>query len=143
RLGRALRAVRTEIPAGLERAMAMRTAAADALAALRTREEIDADSAPALRAQRPHLPHLGHHAQQFFRRRDAGLHLCKTILAERDHPAGNRRVADLILRRFRGDQPPQLVGDAHHFVDADATAVSRVIALVAADRLEEDEPGGR
>src|SRR5207248_9689623 len=50
RLGAAC-AVRTEIPAGLQRSPAMRATAADPFAALRTRVEIDADRRAAAGAQ--------------------------------------------------------------------------------------------
>src|SRR5262249_33442297 len=130
RLGTA-RAVRTEVPAGLQRAPAMRASAADPLAALRARLEIHADRRAPAGTQRALVAHFGHHAQQFLSGRDAALHLREPVLAERDHPAGDRAVADLILRRARRDQPPQLVVDAHHLVDADAASIAGVVALIA------------
>src|SRR5438034_422716 len=65
------RAIRTEVPARLQRAAAVRTAAAQPLAALRAREKVDADRRAAPGAQRPHLPHFGDDAQQLLGRGDA------------------------------------------------------------------------
>src|SRR6185436_6173448 len=136
---RAARAIRTEIPAALQRAAAVRAAAALALAAARTRDEIDADRRPAPRAERPHLAHFGDDAQELLGRRDAALHFREAVLAEGDHPVGHGDVAELRFGFPRGNRAAQLVVDAHHLVDADASLVSRVIALLAADGLVEPD----
>src|SRR6185295_5957931 len=126
---------RAEIPPGLQRPATVRTAASQALAALRARVEVDADGRTTPATQRAHLAHLGDHAQQLLGSGDAALHLRQPVFAERDHAAGDRRLADLIFGRLRRDEPAQLVGDAHHLVDADAAAVAGVIALIATDRF--------
>src|SRR5438067_751160 len=64
RFGGRARTKRTKVPAGLQRAAAVRASTAEPLAALRTRVEIDSDGGPAAGAQRTHLAHFGHHAQQ-------------------------------------------------------------------------------
>ena len=120
----------------------MRAAAAQTLAARRTREEVDADRCAAPGTERPHLAHFGDDAQQLFGRRDSALHLREPVFAEADHAAAERRFPDLVLGRPRRDQPAHLVGDTHHFVDADAAAIPGVIALVAPDRLVERDRRG-
>src|SRR4029077_8969600 len=132
---------RTVVPTRLQRSAAVRTAAAQPLAALRTRVEIDTHRAAALRAEGPHLAHFGHDAKQLLGRRDAALDLRQTVLAERDHAAHHRRLANLIFGRLGLNQPPQLVGDPHHFVNPDAAAVAGVIALIATDRFVERNHG--
>src|SRR5205823_3110657 len=94
RLG-ASRAVRAEVPSRLKRASTVRTPAALPLAALRARDEVDADSRAAARAERAHLANFGHNAQQFFRRRDAAFHFGEPVLAQSDHAARRGDVADL------------------------------------------------
>ncbi len=136
RLGRP-RAIRTEIPSRLKRTAAVRTPAAQPAAALRARREVDAHRRAAPRAQRAHLAHFGDDAQQFLRGRLAALDLREPILAEADHAARERRVAQRIFRPARGNQAAELVGDAHHLVEADAAPIAGVVALVAAGRLVE------
>src|SRR5580765_2976588 len=63
------REVRTEVTDWLQRAPAMRTAAALPLSAMLTRDEINTHRRRATRAHGPHRANLGHDAEQLFRRR--------------------------------------------------------------------------
>src|SRR5262249_51205763 len=117
---RPTRAVRTEIPTGLQGAATVWTAAALTFSAMRTRHKIDADRRAASHAKRTDFANLGDHPQQLFGCRDATLHFRESVFAEAHHAAGNGRVADLRLGGARRDRSTQLVGHAHHFVDPDA-----------------------
>ncbi len=98
RFGRAS-AVRAEVPSRLQRAPAVRAAAAQAASALRTRKEIDANRRAASRAERAHLAHFRDDSQQFLGGRLSALDLRQPVLAEADHAARERRVAQRLFRR--------------------------------------------
>src|SRR5258705_176169 len=138
---RALRAVRTELPSGLQRTMAVRAPAADAVAARRARGEVGRDAGAAFGAGRARFAHFRDDSQQLVRRGHAGFHLQQAVFAERDHAGADRRVPQLRFRSLLRDHASQLVGDRHDFVDADAAAVARVIALLAADGAIERQRG--
>src|SRR5207302_4755720 len=112
------RAVGTELPPGLQRAAALRAAGVEAVPAVGAGHEVDADRRVAAGAQRPDLFHLGDDAEELFGAGRAGLDLRQRVLAERDHAAGDRGVADDVFARLRRDEAADLVVDAHHFVDA-------------------------
>src|SRR5262249_25370570 len=74
-------------------------------------------------------------AHDLFDGRDAVHHLAQAAPAQRDHPFVNRLAPELEARRADENQLAQLLADLHHFVQADAALVARLVALLAAGAL--------
>ena len=74
------------------------------------------------------------HGHHFLERGDALLHLPQPGLPQVAHAFAPRLVGDFDRVAAAHDQPPHLVGDRHHLIDADAALVAGAPAAVAADR---------
>src|SRR5262249_60105390 len=70
-------------------------------------------------------------ARDFFDRGDAFHHLQQAAPAQRDHPVVDRLAPELERRGADEDQLADLLGDFHHLVEADASAVAGVVVAVA------------
>src|SRR4030095_11823712 len=68
----------------------------------------------------------------FVNRRYAFLHLPKAAAAQRDHSFVNRLAPQFERRGAHENQFAEILGDFHHFVQADTTLVAGVVALLAA-----------
>src|SRR5215216_629932 len=64
------RAVRTVAPTGLQRPLALRAPATNAMSARRTGHEVGREPRSASRTRGSTLAHVSHHAQELLRRRD-------------------------------------------------------------------------
>src|SRR5689334_8201123 len=74
----------------------------------------------------------------FLYRRDSVHHFVQTAAAKRDHPFLDRLAPQLQPGCADENQLAQLVADFHHFIEADASFVTRVVAPFAAAALLRD-----
>jgi len=75
--------------------------------------------------------------QDFIHARYACKHFFPTALPERHHATSNRMVPNLISIGTLGAQFAYATVGGQQFIDSRTTAVSRAVALSAADRLED------
>ena len=82
------------------------------------------------------------HPVHFVGRRDAGDHLFQRGAPERQHPPGDRRLADLDLRRVARDHVPDRLGERQDLVDAGAPLVPRAAAFGTSGPTVDGDVGG-